>query len=219
MKRTLELDPETPPATSSCAASGSHAAKGRRWRLRVVGFQITAISEGSKKMRSIVLVTVVFLIGLAAPRAEAASCSVFLEIKSYDVEAKTVEVKYTKGSQSRYFPKPEGSTTTTTKLPKKCSKRITKKNPTLPFKPTGGRMSVTQFRTNFSGKMLNNTDDPKWVTGEFDKLIASETTISAILRPSKRKNDPPQLTTIYLPITDEERAEIKRIEATAVDVD
>ncbi len=110
MKRTLELDPETPPATSSCAASGSHAAKGRRWRLRVVGFQITAISEGSKKMRSIVLVTVVFLIGLAAPRAEAASCSVFLEIKSYDVEAKTVEVKYTKGSQSRYFPKPEGST-------------------------------------------------------------------------------------------------------------
>ena len=170
-------------------------------------------------MRLIVPVMVVFLLGIAAPRAEAASCSVFIKVKSYDLEAKTVDVEYTRGSQSRYFPKPEGSTTTTTKIPKKCSKRITKKNPTLPFKPTGGRMSVTQFRTNFSGKMLNSIEDPKWVSGEFDKLIADETTVCAILRPSKRKGEPPQLTTIYLPITDEERAEIKRIEADAVDVD
>ena len=142
-----------------------------------------------------------------------------MDIKSYDLEAKTVEVKYTKGSQSRYFPKPEGSTSTTTKIPRKCSKRLTKKNTTLPFKPTGGRMSVTQFRSNFSSKMLNNTDDPKWVSGEFDKLIADETTVLALLRPGRKRGDPPQLTTIYLPITDEERAEIKRIESDAVDVD
>ena len=155
-------------------------------------------------MRLILPVTVLFLVGLAAPRADAASCSAFVDIESYDVEAKTVTVKYTKGSQSRYFPKPEGSTTTTTKIPKKCSKRITKKNPTVPFKPTGGRMSVTQFRTNFSGKMLNDTEDPKWVSTEFDKLIADETTVLALLRPGRKKGDPPQLTTIYLPITDEE---------------
>jgi len=170
-------------------------------------------------MRLIVPVLVVFLLGIAAPRAEAASCSVFIKVKSYDLEAKTVDVEYTRGSQSRYFPKPEGSTTTTTKIPKKCSKRITKKNPTLPFKPTGGRMSVTQFRSNFSGKMLNNTEDPKWISGEFDKLIADETTVCAILRPSKRKGDTPKLTTIYMPITEEEKTEIKRIESDAVDVD
>ena len=173
-------------------------------------------------MRFIVPVTVLLLLGLAAPRAEAQkarSCSVFVEFKSYDAEAKTVAVKYVKGSQSRYFPKPEGSTTTTSKIPKKCSKRITKKNPTLPYKPTGGRMSVTQFRMNFFSKMLNDTDDPAWVPQEFDKLIANDTAVVAILRPSRVKGDPPQLTTIYLPISDEERADIKRLEAEAVDVD
>ena len=122
-------------------------------------------------MRFIVPVTVLLLLGLAAPRAEAASCSVFVELKSYDAEAKTVAVEYVRGSQSRYFPKPEGSTTTSTKLPKKCSKRITKKNPTLPFKPTGGRMSVTQFRMNFFSKMLNDTDDPAWVPKEFEQML------------------------------------------------
>lgn len=170
-------------------------------------------------MKPIVAITVLLLLGLAAPRAEAKSCSAFLKLKSYDIEAKTVEVKYTKGSQSRFFPKPEGSTTTTTKIPKKCSKRITKKNPTLPFKPTGGRMSVTQFRSNFSGKMLNETENPTWVSSEFDKLITDETTVCVLLRPSKKKGDPPELTTVYLPITDEERADIARMEAEAVDVE
>ena len=80
-------------------------------------------------------------------------------------------------------------------------------------------MSVTQFRMNFFSKMLNDTDDPAWVPKEFDKLIANDTAVVAILRPSRVKGDPPQLTTIYLPISDEERADIKRLEAEAVDVD
>ena len=77
-------------------------------------------------MRFIVPVTVLLLLGRAAPRAEAQkarSCSVFVEFKSYDAEAKTVAVEYVRGSQARYFPKPEGSTTTSTKLPKKSQTR------------------------------------------------------------------------------------------------
>jgi hypothetical protein len=80
-------------------------------------------------------------------------------------------------------------------------------------------MTVTQFRQNFSGKMENDTDDSNWVKTNLEKLIADKTKVVAILRPGKGKKDPPEMTTIYLPITDEEKAEIARIESDAADVD
>ena len=169
-------------------------------------------------MRFILPVLAVLVLGLGAVRAEAQSCSTFVTFKSYDAAGKMAEVDYVKGSQSKYFPKPEGAGSDTTKIPKKCSKRITR-NTSVVVKPTGGRMTVTQFRQNFSGKMENDTDDSNWVKTNLEKLIADKTKVVAILRPGKGKKDPPEMTTIYLPITDEEKAEIARIEADAADVD
>jgi hypothetical protein len=80
-------------------------------------------------------------------------------------------------------------------------------------------MSVTQFRENFSGKMRNDTDDSSWVSTHLEKLIGDKTKVVAVLRPGKGKKDAPELTTIYLPITEEEKAEIARIDAQAQDVD
>ena len=157
-------------------------------------------------------------VGLGASQAKAQSCSTFVLIKSYDADAKTAEVVFKKGSQSRYFPKPEGAPSDSTKIPKKCTKRVTR-NSTISVRPSGGRMTVTQLRMNFSGKMLNNLDDPGWVPGELEKLINDKTLVVAVLRPGKGKKDPAQLTTIYLPITDEETAEIARIDAQAQDVE
>ena len=79
-------------------------------------------------------------------------------------------------------------------------------------------MSVTQVRENFSGKMLNDTDDPKWLPAYFEDLSTNETIVVVILKPGPGKKDPAKLTTIYLPITDEEKAEIKRLEDQAEDV-
>ena len=169
-------------------------------------------------MRFILPVLAVLVLGLGAVRAEAQSCSTFVVIESYDPAAKTAELSYEKGSQSKYFPKPEGANTDTTKIPKKCSKRITK-NTSLQVKPTGGRMSVTQLRSNFEGKMLNDTEDAAWLPAELAKLIEAKTVVLAIVRPGKKKTDPVALTTLYLPITDEEVAEIARIDAQAKDVE
>lgn len=162
-------------------------------------------------MRFVLPAIALLALGLGAVDAQAQSCSTFLVIKSYDAEQKLAKVKYVKGSQNKYFPKPEGSTGDS-KIPKKCSKRITKKNTTLTVKPTGGRMTVTQVRSNFVGKMMNDPDDPAWVPAELKKLIEAETSVVAILRPGRR-NDPVALTTVYRPISDEEVADIARIDA------
>ncbi len=79
-------------------------------------------------------------------------------------------------------------------------------------------MSVTQVRSNFEGKMLNDTDDPNWVPGKLKELIAAKTQVVIVLRPGMGKDSPLGVTTLYLPITDEERAEIERIEKQAEDV-
>ncbi len=158
------------------------------------------------------------VLGLGAVRAEAQSCSKFVVFKSYDAASKSAEVSYEKGSQSRYFPKPEGASSDTTKIPKKCAKKVTR-NTSVKVKPTGGRMSVTQFRENFSGKMRNDLDDAKWVETNLGKLIADKSKVVAILRPAKGKKDPADLTTIYLPISEEETAEIARIDTQAEDVE
>lgn len=168
-------------------------------------------------MRPVIPAIALLIISLGAVRAEAQSCSTFVSIKSYDDAAKTAEVKYEKGSERKFFPKPEGAPTDTSKIPKKCSKRMTR-NTTLHVKPTGGRMSVTQVRSNFEGKMLNDLDDSAWLPTELKKLIEAKTEVLAVVRPGKKKKDPVELTTMYLPITDAETAEIARIDAQAEDV-
>ena len=155
-------------------------------------------------------------LGLGAAQANAASCHVFASIKSYDADAMTVELEYEKGTERRYFPKPEGSPGTS-KLPTKCRRKVTRAS-SFPIKTTGGRMSVTQVRANFSGKMLNDTEDPEWLPAYLGGLIEGETMVVVILKPGPGKKDPVKLTTLYLPITEEEKAEIQRLEDQAEDV-
>jgi hypothetical protein len=152
----------------------------------------------------------------ASAQAEAASCSSFAVIKSYDADAKVVEVEYKKGRTTKFFPKPEGTPADSSKVPKPCKGRILK-DTKLAVTPTGGRMTVTQIRSNFEGKMQNDTDDPAWLPNHFKGLIDGKTEVVIILRPGKGKSDPPEMTTVYLPITEEEKAEIKRIEDDAED--
>ena len=170
-------------------------------------------------MRFVLPVLALFaVLGLGATSAQAQSCSTFAIVKSYDASAKTAELSYEKGSQKRFFPKPEGANTDTTKIPKKCSKKVTR-NTAVKVKPSGGRMTVTQFRENFSGKMRNDLEDDSWVQANLEKLIADKTKVVVVLRPGKGKKDAPEMTTIYMPITEEEQAEIARIDAQASDVD
>ena len=152
---------------------------------------------------------------LGAAQAEAASCSTFVSIKSFDADAMEVEVNYEKGNQRKFFPQPEGAPPIS-KIPKKCKRRVTRESK-FPVKATGGRMSVTQVRANFGGQMLNDTDDAAWFTTRMEGLIEGETTVVILLRPGPGKKDPVKLTTIYLPITEEELAEIKRLEDQAED--
>jgi hypothetical protein len=93
-----------------------------------------------------------------------------------------------------------------------------KKTTSLVVKPTGGRMTVTQVRSNFEGKMLNDPDDPAWLPAQLEKLIAEETQVVVVIRPGIGKNAPLGITTIYLPITDEELAEIQRLEDQEEDI-
>lgn len=168
-------------------------------------------------MRFAVPVFVFLALALGSAQAEAKSCSNFAVIKSFDAEAKTVEVEYEKGNMRKYFPKPEGSPTDSTKIPKKCRGKVTKTT-SLVVKPTGGRMTVTQVRSNFEGKMLNDTDDAGWLSARLQELIDAKTPVVIVVRPGLGKDAPLGITTLYLPITDEELAEIERIEKQAEDV-
>jgi len=159
-----------------------------------------------------------FALCLAAAQAEAASsCSSFAVIQSYDEATSSVEVDYEKGNERQFFPKPEGTPRDTSKIPKGCGSKVTKTTK-LVVKATGGRMSVTQVRSNFQGKMLNDRDDKTWLPAKLEQLIADKTQVVIVIRPGVGKNAPLGVTTLYLPITDEELAEIKRIEDEAEDV-
>ena len=169
-------------------------------------------------MRSGIPVLVFVALCLGATQAEAASsCSSFVVIKSFDEAASTVEVSYEKGKERAFFPKPEGSPRDTSKIPKACRSKV-KKTKSFVVKATGGRMSVTQVRSNFQGKMLNDRDDKTWLPGRLKQLIADKTKVVAVIRPGMGKDAPLGITTLYLPITEEELAEIKRIEDEAEDV-
>ena len=162
---------------------------------------------------------------LAASQAEAASCSGFATFKQIDKEANFVQVKWVKGSESRYFPKTEGTPANNSKIPAMCKTRIKKKITDFRLKPVGGKMSITQVRENFSGKMKNPKEDEGadtqsgYLYGTIEKLMKDKTKVAIIVRDGVTKDDPYNLTTIYLPITDEEKAEIARLDAQATDED
>ncbi|MEE2662965.1 MAG: hypothetical protein VX681_02505 [Myxococcota bacterium] len=168
--------------------------------------------------RILLLAVLATAFAVAPSLADAAgSCSGYAVIRSYDAGKKVAKIKYAKGRENVYFPRPEGGVTNS-KLPKPCRGKIKKKTD-LVITPTGGRMTVTQVRANFTGKMLNDTEDATWVPGQLEKLIADKTKVVVLLRQGLGKDAPYGITTIYLPITDEERAEIARIEAQVEDVD
>ncbi len=167
-------------------------------------------------MRFGVPILVFLALCLGSSRAGAASCSSFAVLKSYDADARRLEVTYERGSRSKYFPKPEGTPRDSTKIPATCKKKVTKET-SLAVKASGGRFSMTQVRSNFQGKMLNDTDDPNWLPAKLEQLIADNTQVVVVIRPGMGKDAPLGITTIYLPITDEERAEIKRLEDQAED--
>jgi hypothetical protein len=167
-------------------------------RFGILGFALLALSLGSTQ-------------------AKAASCSSFAVIKSYDADAKTVEISYEKGKLSKYFPRPEGASQERSMVPKKCRSKV-KKTTILKVKPTGGKMTVTQLRSNLDGKMLNDTEDPAWLPARLNQLIADQAPVIVVIRPGIGKDAPLGITTVYLPITDEELADIKRMEDEADDM-
>ena len=114
-----------------------------------------------------------------------------------------------KGNVRKYFPRVEGSPGDNTKIPGKCRRKVTKVT-TLVVKPTGGRMSITQFRSNFQGRMLNDVEDKTWVGTNMQQLIDGKTEVCIVIRPGMGKDAPLGITTIYMPITPEEEAEIQR---------
>ena len=154
---------------------------------------------------------------LGSTQAEAASCSTFAVIKSHDADAGTAEISYAKGKKRKYFPKPEGSPSDTSKIPGKCTRKVTKAT-SFVVKASGGRLSITQVRSNFEGKMLNDTDDENWLPTKLAQLIADKTMVVVVIRPGLGKDAPLGITTIYVPITEEELAEIERLENLAEDV-
>jgi hypothetical protein len=162
-----------------------------------------------------VLALLAFFIG--STRAEAASCSSFSVIKSYDAASSTVEVEHRKGSVRKYFPRPEGGPTDTTKIPGSCRGK-TKKATSFVVKSSGGRLTMTQVRSNFDGKMLNDADDSNWLPTKLGQLIEAQTLVVLVIRPGLGKDALLGITTVYLPITDDELAEIKRLESQAEDI-
>jgi hypothetical protein len=135
-------------------------------------------------MRLGILVFALLALSLGSTQAKAASCSHFAVIKSYDADAKTVEISYEKGSLSKYFPRPEGASQERSMIPKKCRGKV-KKTTTLKVKPTGGKMTVTQLRSNFEGKMLNDTEDPDWLPARLKKMHPSASPRSTFRSPRK----------------------------------
>jgi hypothetical protein len=166
-----------------------------------------------------ILLSTVFAF-VAAPFADAAakSCSSFAVITGYDAAASSVTLKVEKGRESKFFPRPEGAPNVS-KIPKKCSSKIMKQA-AFPVKATGGRLTITQVRENFSNKMKNDTDDKGWLGKEIEKLVAAKTKVLVVGRPpmGNKKGDY-ELTTIYLPITQAELDEIKRLENQVQDAD
>lgn len=163
--------------------------------------------------------TTLLIFGASEVQAASGSCSAFAKITGYDAEKKAITIDVDKrGSERQFFPRPEGSPNTS-KLPKQCRGSALRQD-SFEITPTGGRMSVTQIRENYSGKMLNDTSDESWVPTEVEKLVEAEETVVIVLRQpvGADRKDPYGVTTIYLPITEAEKKEIARLEAQAEDM-
>ena len=167
-------------------------------------------------MRFVIPVVVFVALCLGSAQADAASCSAFAVIKSYDADASTVALTFGKGKERKFFPKPEG-TPKTSKLQDRCKRKVTK-SPSFVVKPTGGKMTMTQVRSNFEARVLNDTEDPAWFPAKLKELIEGKTQVVVVIRPGVGKDAPLGVTTIYLPITEEEKTEIKRIDDQAEDI-
>lgn len=167
-------------------------------------------------MRYLIPATVFLALFLGASTAQAKSCSSFIQVMKYDADGDRVLVKHVRGKIKKYFPKPEGAPSDTTKVPGSCKKRSKQKE--LAVKATGGRMSITQIRSNFEGKMLNDTDDPAWFAAKMQEIIDAKEPVVAVIRPGMKKSDPIGITTIYMPANEEDLAEIKRLEEQAEDI-
>jgi hypothetical protein len=168
-------------------------------------------------MRFVIPIVVFVALCLGSAQADAASsCSAFAVIKAYDADAKTVELSFGKGKERKYFPKPEG-TPKTSKIQDKCKRKVTR-NSSFLVKPTGGKLSVTQVRSNFEARVVNDLDDPAWLPAQLKQLIEAKTQVVVVIRAGIGKDAPLGVTTIYLPITEEEKAEIKRIDDQAEDI-
>ena len=57
-----------------------------------------------------------------------------------------------------------------------------------------------------------------WLGKKLDELIANKTEVVLVIRPGMGKDAPLGVTTLYLPITDEEKAEIERLENQAEEI-
>ena len=169
-------------------------------------------------MRSLIIVLAAAGVLLAAGSAQAGkSCSTFAKITGYDDATKSITFEKEKGSENKFFPKTEGAPSTS-KIPSKCKAKVLSQG-TFPVNVSGGRMSITQVRANFSGKMLNDIDDKTWVPTKLQELIASGEMVVVLLRqpPGSDKKAPYGVTTVYLPVTEEELAEIERLNKQAED--
>ncbi len=168
-------------------------------------------------MRYGIAMLVGFGLCLGATQAQAKSCSSFAVVKAFDADASTVQVSHEKGRVTKYFPKPAGTPRDSSKIPKKCNSKITKQSD-FKVKSSGGRMTMTQVRTNFRGDMLNDAEDPNWLPTKLKELIASNATVVLVIRPGMGKDAPLGITTVYLPITEGELAEIKKLDDEAEDI-
>lgn len=170
-------------------------------------------------MRAIVpIVTLVFALFGAAQAADAKSCSTFAKIEKFDAANNTVTLTKEKGDATKYFPTTEGQPPQS-KVPKKCTGRVLRQE-SFPVNPVGGRMKITQVRTNFYGNLLNDVDDKDWLGKKLKEIEASKDIVVVVLRPplgQSGKDVTYEVTTIYMPITDAEIAEIARLDAQAED--
>ena len=162
-------------------------------------------------MRFWIAVLMFVALFFGAAQAQAASCSSFVVIKSYDADANTIEVDHEKGKMRKYFPKPSGTPSGPSKIPSSCKRKITKQT-SLVVKATGGRLSMTQIRSNLDGKMLNDADDPAWLPAKLKEIIDGKVQVVSVIRAGMGKDAPLGVTTIYMPITEEEKTEITRRE-------
>ena len=169
-------------------------------------------------MRSMIPILAFLALLLAATHAQAASCSSFAVIRKYDPDGSRVKVSYKKGKVNKYFPRPEGTPTDSLKVPGACKRKVTKQS-TLKVKSSGGRLSMTQVRSNFEGKMLNDASDDGWLGNKLRELIQNKTEVVIVVRPGVGKDAPLGITTIYMPITADEEAEIARLEAQAEELE